>query len=212
MYACQCTRPHGPPSRVVLTGGPGAGKTAVLELVRLAFCKHVRILPEAAGVVFGGGFPRSRDPVRLRAAQRAIYHIQHELEATTDGEDLALVLCDRGTIDGLAFWPGPDNYWDALKTDAQREFSRYDAVVHLRTPRADGGYDQSNPLRIETAEEARAVDARIAEVWSEHPHYETVEADDDFLLKAVRVIERVRAMVPPCCPSSASTLAGNGPR
>ncbi|MBL0889768.1 MAG: hypothetical protein IBJ19_04065 [Gemmatimonadaceae bacterium] len=38
---------------MVLTGGPGAGKSAVLELARLFFCDHVRRLPEAAGIVFG---------------------------------------------------------------------------------------------------------------------------------------------------------------
>ena len=66
--------------RVVLTGGPGAGKTAVLELIRLFFCVHVRTLPEAAGIVFGGGFPRSDRQVLRQAAQRAIYHVQRELE------------------------------------------------------------------------------------------------------------------------------------
>ena len=53
---CPCTKVH-TPRRVVVTGGPGAGKTALLELIRQALCQHVRILPESAGVVFGGGFP-----------------------------------------------------------------------------------------------------------------------------------------------------------
>lgn len=38
-------QPHGR-RRVVLTGGPGAGKTAVLELVRQYFCKHIDVLPD----------------------------------------------------------------------------------------------------------------------------------------------------------------------
>jgi nucleoside-triphosphatase THEP1 len=42
--------------RVVLTGGPGGGKTAVLELVQRTLCEHVKVLPEAAGMVFRGGF------------------------------------------------------------------------------------------------------------------------------------------------------------
>jgi hypothetical protein len=58
---------------VVITGGPGAGKTAVLELVARSFCPHVAILPEAATIVFGGGFPRHTTTVGLMAAQRAIY-------------------------------------------------------------------------------------------------------------------------------------------
>lgn len=201
MHTCHCTEQH-VPRRVVLTGGPGAGKTAILELVRMAFCRHVRILPEAAGVVFGGGFPRSRDAVKLRAAQRAIYRVQHELETTTEGENLAVVLCDRGTIDGKAYWPGPTDYWDAVGTTPEVEFARYDAVIHLRTPTADGGYDHRNPLRIETAEEAIEIDARIAMLWSAHPHRVEVPPYDDFLEKARHVMGILRQEVPGCCPSS----------
>jgi len=206
MQACSCTERH-TPLRVVLTGGPGGGKTAVLELIRMAFCHHLRILPEAAGVIFGGGFPRSSQPLTLRAAQRAIYHVQHELETVTQGENLALVLCDRGTIDGLAYWPGPTDYWTEIGTTAEVEFARYDAVIHLRTPTADGGYNHQNPLRIETASEAARIDARIAELWSAHPRRFEVPAHQDFLQKAYNAMAIIRTLVPPCCPSS-GTLNG----
>jgi len=72
--------------RVVLTGGPGAGKTAVLELVRATACRHVRVLPEAASVIFGGGFPRRDGFDERRAAPRAIFHVQRELEALGEAE------------------------------------------------------------------------------------------------------------------------------
>ncbi len=71
--SCECREPHAH-TRIVLTGGPGAGKTAVLELVRQHFCEHVHVLHEAAGIVFGGGFPRAADGNALRAAQRAIFY------------------------------------------------------------------------------------------------------------------------------------------
>jgi predicted ATPase len=201
MHACTCDRTHDP-LRIVLTGGPGGGKTAVLELIRMAFCRHVRILPEAASVIFGGGFPRSGEPKHLRAAQRAIYHVQQELEASVEGENLAVVLCDRGTIDGLAYWPGPDDYWRAVGTTPEAEFARYDAVIHLRTPTADGGYNHQNPLRIETADQARSIDDRIAATWAGHPNRYDVEAEDDFLEKARRAMGILRTLVPSCCPSS----------
>jgi predicted ATP-binding protein involved in virulence len=73
--------------RVVLTGGPGAGKTAVLELIRQSFCKHVKVLQEAAGVIFGGGFPREEDPECKRAAQRATFYVQRELENAADSHN-----------------------------------------------------------------------------------------------------------------------------
>jgi len=99
---CGCAGVHDP-RRVVLTGGPGAGKTAVLEMVRRSMCQHVHVLPEAASIVFGGGFPREDDPTCRRAAQRAIYHVQRALEVTGAAHNPAIVLCDRGTIDGLAY-------------------------------------------------------------------------------------------------------------
>lgn len=67
MKACECKEPH-KRRRVVLTGGPGAGKTATLELIRQSFCEHVKVLPEAAGILFGGGFPRGGAPAIQRAA------------------------------------------------------------------------------------------------------------------------------------------------
>jgi AAA domain len=105
MVACECIDVH-KRRRVVLTGGPGAGKTALLELIRQSFCAHVKVLPEAASVVFGGGFPREDDPTCRRAAQRAIFYVQRELEIAGDSHNPAIVLCDRGTLDGLAYWPG----------------------------------------------------------------------------------------------------------
>lgn len=104
---CRCTSQFHATCLVAVTGGPGAGKTAVLEMARRALCEHVGILPEAAGILFGGGFPRSdADPV-LRAAQRAIFHVQRELEALVHEQSVvAVALCDRGTVDGLAYWPG----------------------------------------------------------------------------------------------------------
>jgi len=184
----------------VLTGGPGAGKTATLELIRRAsFCEHVHILPEAAGIVFGGGFPRRRDIGGRRAAQRAIYHVQHELEESVAGDNAAIVLCDRGTLDGAAYWPGPEDYFDSVHSTLADELARYDAVIHLRTPPVDGGYNHANPLRTESAMEAADVDRRILHVWQTHPRRFVVEANADFLRKAAQVLTLLRAELPECC-------------
>jgi len=199
MSACTCPDPHRP-RRVVLTGGPGAGKTAVLELIRRSMCRHVRVLPESAGIVFGGGFPRGEPPALRRAAQRAIFNVQRELEETA-ADDLAIVLCDRGTIDGLAYWPGPGELWDSVGTSLAEQYARYDTVIHLRTPPAENGYNRTNPLRLETAAEAAAIDLRIAAAWAGHPRRFEVPATKDFLAKATRAIGIICAELPPCCRS-----------
>lgn len=190
----------------MLTGGPGAGKTAVLELVRRSLCEHVVVLPESASIVFGGGFPRSKDAHILRAAQRAIFFVQRELEAAAEVGNPAIVLCDRGTVDGAAYWPAPGTLWSSVGVGRLSELARYDAVIHLRPPTAEHGYERTNPLRIETPDDAARVDARISIEWDGHPRYFVVEAAADFLVKARLTLDLVRAELPRCCRAHAVTL------
>jgi len=197
--ACDCDRTHDT-RRVVLTGGPGAGKTAVLELVQASACRHVRVLPEAASIVFAGGFPRRDGFEERRAAQRAIFHVQRELESLGEAEGAAILLCDRGTLDGLAYWPGdPEELWAAVHGSLGAELQRYASVIHLRTPAAGEGYNHGNPIRTETAQAAALIDARIAEVWAAHPRVTTIPASGDFLVKANAALEVIRAELPDCC-------------
>ena len=198
MKPCDCRNRHRP-RRVVLTGGPGAGKTAVLELIRLFFCEHVKTLPEAAGIVFGGHFPRSDVPLSRQAAQRAIFHIQRELEAVADLENAAVVLCDRGTVDCAAYWAGDGDLFSAVGTTRAIELARYDAVIHLRTPTSPAAYNHDNPLRLESIEQAGAIDVQIASQWAEHPRLFVVEPTEDFLQKAARALAILRDEVPECC-------------
>jgi predicted ATPase len=198
MTPCPCTELH-PSRRIVLTGGPGAGKTAVLEMMRKTLCEHVKVVPESASVVFGGGFPRGSALEQLRAAQRAIFYLQRELEVAVMIENVAIALCDRGTVDSLAYWPGPGSLWPEVGTTLDEQIARYHAVVHLRTPAADHGYNHQNPLRVESALEAALIDARIAEAWSTHPRYIEVPSADDFIAKVARVVELVRNELPSCC-------------
>src|SRR5689334_202851 len=91
---------------IVLTGGPGAGKTAVMEAARQIFGQHISILPEAASIIYAGGFPRIASPQGIRAAQRAICRVQEELERfSLDLGHPSVALCDRGIVDGAAYWP-----------------------------------------------------------------------------------------------------------
>ena len=186
--------------RIVLTGGPGAGKTAMLELIRKSFCEHVRVLPEAASIIFGGGFPRQQDLESRRASQRAIYYVQRELEVTADVHAPEIVICDRGTLDGLAYWPdGLGDFWTSLETTEAREYARYHAIIHMRTPGSASGYTHVNPLRIETPDAAAVIDARILDVWARHPRRFIVDATPDFMDKVARTFALVRAELPECC-------------
>jgi predicted ATPase len=184
-----------------LTGGPGAGKTAVLEVIKQHFCEHVVVLPEAATIVFQGGFPRGPTEPARRAAQLAIFHVQRELEQwALEEKHGAVVLCDRGTIDGLAYWPGSwETFWHSVGTSPEKEIARYAAVVHMRTPAADTGYNHVNPMRIESPAEAARIDKRIALAWADHPRRFFVESQRDFMVKTAIALQLVNAELPECC-------------
>ena len=197
-HHCHCEDAH-PRRRIVVTGGPGAGKTAILELARKYFCRHVHVLPESASLLFGGGFPRGATAVGKAAAQRAIFYVQRELERTIDDEpEPAITLCDRGTLDGLAYWPhDPASFLAEFGTTQSEQFARYDAVLHLRTPTI--GFDHSNPLRTENAGEAHDLDCRIELAWTGHPRRIFIDASTDFLEKAMQTLQILRQELPPCC-------------
>ncbi len=186
---------------MVLTGGPGAGKTAVLEIVKKNFCRHVAVLPEAASIIFGGGFWRKNTIPGKKAAQRAIFHVQRELERlVTDEQESAITLCDRGTLDGLAYWPGPEElFWEEVGARRAEEFARYQAVIHMRSTSLERGYNHSNPVRTESALEAARVDKRIAQVWDGHPRRFFIESTENFLEKAAKAVDLIKEELPECC-------------
>jgi predicted ATPase len=199
-HACQCAKTRHKPKLVVLTGGPGGGKTAVLEMARRYFCHHVTIAPEAASIVFGGGFPRSDAPADRREAQKAIFHVQRGLETIALGNhQTAVILCDRGTLDGLAYWPGSHkNFFDEFGIDREEELQRYSAVVHLEVPATAWGYEK-NRIRNESVRQARETDERIARAWHGHPRIITIGAQAGFLDKLAYAIELLRGELPVCC-------------
>lgn len=181
--------------KIVITGGPGGGKTALIELLRKSTPSHVGFVQESASVLFGGGFPRTSVTRVRRAAQRAIFHVQRELEAIVDPE-ISVVVCDRGALDGLAYWPGEESeFCRELGIKRDQELARYDAVIHLRTPGNGAGYGHQNPLRVETADEAVMIDVRIAHAWRGHPQRWFVEPTTDFLEKAAHASGIVRSLL-----------------
>lgn len=178
---------------IVITGGPGAGKTAALELARMRFGEKVTILPESATILFGGGFPRVRDELHRKASQRCIYYIQKELEQLARlTAKSQVVLCDRGTVDGLAYWPGePLAFWDEVGSSYEMEIRKYHSVIHLQTPSLERGYNHQNPVRTETALEAQIIDERIKIAWDQHPNVSLVKSDTDFVRKVEKVIDLI---------------------
>jgi predicted ATPase len=172
--------------RIVVTGGPGGGKTTAADLFRREIGERVVVVPEAATMMFSGGFPRYSETNAIHAAQRAIYHVQRNLEDIQAAKypERAL-LCDRGTLDGAAYWPGqPDDFYAEMNTSREAEHSRYDGVIFFESAAVGGlGIEGGNPERRESLEEAAALDAKLRDLWSAHPRFVLVQHNPSFFKK-----------------------------
>lgn len=174
------------PCRIALTGGPGGGKTTAADLFRREIGDAVVIVPESATTLFSGGFPRTDDPAARRAVQTAIYHVQRNLEDVQSAlYPERILICDRGTVDGAAYWPdGPEDFFAALDTTLDAELARYDAVLFFETAAlGDMSIEGGNPIRVEDNAAARALDHRLRRLWSPHPRCVVVPHSASFFKK-----------------------------
>lgn len=186
------------PAKIVLTGGPGGGKTTAADMIAREFPDRVVVLKETATILFGGGFPRSGGPAARRACQRAIYRTQVELEEAVAAEQAGhILLCDRGTLDGCAYWPeGPEDFFAALETTLERERARYDAVLFFESAAAVGReLDRRNPFRVESTAEAARLDAALRGPWSEHPRFRLIAHNSSFFAKVGEAIREFRRLL-----------------
>lgn len=171
--------------RIVLTGGPGGGKTTAADMLRREFAERVALVPETATMLFTGGFPRVDEPEARRAAQTAIFHVQRNLEEVQAAcFPRKILLCDRGTVDGAAYWPEDGDFFEAMGTTLTAELARYHHVIFFETAAVGGlSIASGNPARIESNKEALELDRVLRELWSQHPRFHFVPHGPSFLAK-----------------------------
>ncbi len=144
------------------------------------------IVPESATILFGGGFPRIADGEARRAAQTAIFHVQRNLEDVQAARYTnRVLLCDRGTVDGAAYWPDKDlDFFHAMGTTREAELARYDAVLFFESAAAGNlEIEGGNPVRTESNAEALEIDRKLHQLWSAHPHFHHVPHKSSFFEK-----------------------------
>lgn len=203
-------------TRIVLTGAPGAGKTVIAEVLADAprfqrWRRHVGgvvLVPEAATQVYAAHSTRwdRLEPDRRRSLQREIYHLQRaqedRLAALAYERRDRLLLLDRGTIDGSAYWPdGPSDYWRDLGVSGVDEPLRYDAVLLLESAASLGNhyYDgaASNAVRFEDAAGAIRSGRLLEELWCVHPRVVRIAATSDLEKKIRAVANAIESLLIP---------------
>ena len=183
--------------KIVLTGGPSGGKTTALSILKETFGNRIALVQEAATLVYSGGFPRTdNSPVHIEHAQNIIFYTVHQLEQLAERtSDAAVMVCDRGSIDGAVYWPyGPENFFTAMGTTLEAELARYDAVLHLSPPDNPAFY-QSTQVRTENLDQAFEIDRKILHIWEKHPHRVVVGGTEHFLEKAETIKNLVEKLL-----------------
>ncbi len=193
-------------SKIVLTGGPCAGKTSCLRALRAHFGEAIVAVPEAATLLLDSGFP-SPEHERIRtlrsdwihSLQGEILSLQRVIEE--HWERLAiecgarLLVCDRGLLDGAAYWPeGRQAFLAHFGLSLEQCFARYRAVFHLQSLAASLPHlygVQDNPVRYEDATLALQVEHSARLAWEGHPNLTVIAAETDLQTKTNRLVEHV---------------------
>lgn len=181
--------------KIAITGGPSGGKTTLIDALKHTFGPQVKVVREAASILYKGGFPRLNDYNGYYHAQKAIFFTQRELEELRmKTHPDALIVCDRGSLDSLAYWPDTeDHFYKTLHTDRATELARYDWIIHLDTAN-ENHYEITNEIRTENFHEAKLLNEKIKKSWEGHPQRIIISAENDFVAKmkkATAVIDAI---------------------
>jgi hypothetical protein len=198
--------------RICIGRGPCGGKTTamtgVTERVR-ELGQKVYVVPETATLLMkGGAMINMEDFTRAQKVrfQAKILKLQLVLEdvstdlcySAVDSGEHALVLCDRGVMDGSAYIS--HDLWQALLDEngysvVHLRDRRYAAVIHMVTS-ASGAEESysgaTNEARYEGMTQAREIDDFIQNAWTGHPSFTIVDnSHASFDAKLLKSVEQV---------------------
>lgn len=195
-------------TKIVITGGPGAGKTAAMTWVRDAFTKlgyTVIFVPETATELISGGvapwtcgtnLDYQKCQMRMQLFKEDIF----EQGARSMNAKKLLLVCDRGSMDNRCYMTDGEfqQLLSELGTTETALRDRYDAVFHLVTA-AKGAKEHytldNNAARIETEAQAIELDDRGIAAWTGHPHFRVIGNREVFEDKMQNLIDEIMAFL-----------------
>ena len=191
-------------SKIVITGGPCAGKTTGMSWIQNAFTERgytVLFIPEIATELISGGVAPwtcgsngeyQKSQLKLQMEKEKVF----EYAARTMDSEKILIVCDRGALDNKAYMTDAEfavaaNYVGANEVELR---DGYDAVFHLVTA-AKGAQKfyttANNTARTETPEEAAALDDKLIAAWTGHPHLRIIDNAEGFEEKMKCLIKEI---------------------
>lgn len=193
--------------RIVLTGGPCAGKTSaqarLAEFFENLDWKVYRV-PETATTLLCGGvkWPElSHEQAYLFQLNllKTLLQIEQTFFDLAAGhrDKNVLVICDRGAMDPFAFVNAEDQermLRETGQTLVGLRDQRYDLVVHMVSASngAEGHYQlDNNTARKENLDLAREMDRKASLAWVGQPYLHVIDNSTGFEDKLHRVIQCV---------------------
>ena len=184
--------------KIVLTGGPCAGKTTALNWIDNYFSKRgytVLFVPETATELITNGvapwtcgtnYDYQKCQIQLQKCKEAIF----EEAAKTMGDKKILI----AYMKDVEF----KQILKEFQTNEVKERDSYDAVFHLVSA-AKGREDvytlANNTARTESVEEASRLDDRIIAAWTGHPHFRIIDNRTDFEEKLERLLKEIASFL-----------------
>ena len=195
-------------TKIVITGGPCAGKTTAMSWIQSNFTKlgyTVLFVPETATELITGGVAPwtcgtnadyQKCQMKLQLEKERIF----EQGASAMPVEKVLIVCDRGTLDNKAYMTSLDfaTVVSSLGCNEVELRDSYDAVFHLVT--AAKGAEQfyttaNNAARTETVEQAAELDDKLIAAWTGHPHLRIIDNAAGFEDKLKKLIAEIAAFL-----------------
>ena len=177
-------------AKIVLTGGPCAGKTTTISRIEEHLVKkgyHVLVLNECATETIKEGIrPFGDYSVSVYDFENEILNLQlfkekrfKDFLKNYSDDDKIVILYDRGAVDIKAYLSEEEYNRMLEENNLNNEnlINEYDLVIHMITVAADmeNRYSNSNnKARFEDSQEAIDLDKRTSDAWKTHPNLKTV--------------------------------------
>ena len=197
-------------AKIVLTGGPCAGKTTTISRIEEHLVKkgyHVLVLNECATETIKEGIrPFGDYAVSVYDFENEILNLQlfkekrfKDFLKNYNDDDKIVILYDRGAVDIKAYL-GEEDYNKMLEENNLKNedlINEYDLVIHMITVAADmeQRYSNSNnKARFEDSQEAIDLDKRTSDAWKLHPNLKVVpvcEFLEDKIQMAINYVDEL---------------------